>query len=205
MSFPIDFSVAMWTLGLGAIGAAVTGIILANTDLFLTKAENASLEFLEEIDLKTLSQGGEQGFENSGTQKKTLQLSRDTLDQVGVPLYAVVKESIGTEVADFQPYFKGEIFLDEKRKFYGPQKRKMLFLALFRWNVWRNFWRAWRSGYTGNLDGEGVILGGVFVIGPGRQGLLLEHREKEFGDKVSRDAVLDAVKKIKAQPSDRGE
>ncbi|XP_015685806.1 peroxiredoxin-like 2A, partial [Protobothrops mucrosquamatus] len=127
------------------------------------------------------------------------------LDQVGVPLYAVVKESLGTEVADFQPYFKGEIFLDEKRKFYGPQKRKMLFLAIFRWNVWRNFWRAWRSGYTGNLDGEGVILGGVFVIGPGRQGLLLEHREKEFGDKVSRDAVLDAVKKIKAQPSDRGE
>uniref|UniRef100_A0A1W7RDK1 Selenoprotein U n=1 Tax=Agkistrodon contortrix contortrix TaxID=8713 RepID=A0A1W7RDK1_AGKCO len=57
MSFPIDFSVAMWTLGLGAIGAAVTGIILANTDLFLTKAENASLEFLEEIDLKSLGHG----------------------------------------------------------------------------------------------------------------------------------------------------
>lgn len=37
------------------------------------------------------------------------------------------------------------------------------------------------------------------------QGVLLEHREKEFGDKVSRDAVLDAVKKIEVQPSDRGE
>lgn len=36
------------------------------------------------------------------------------LDELGVPLYAVVKEQIGTEVKDFQPYFKGEVFLDEK-------------------------------------------------------------------------------------------
>lgn len=36
------------------------------------------------------------------------------LDELGVPLYAVVKEQIRTEVQDFQPYFKGEIFLDEK-------------------------------------------------------------------------------------------
>lgn len=36
------------------------------------------------------------------------------LDELGVPLYAVVKEHIKSEVKDFQPYFKGEIFLDEK-------------------------------------------------------------------------------------------
>lgn len=36
------------------------------------------------------------------------------LDELGVPLYAVVKEQVGSEVKDFQPYFKGEIFLDEK-------------------------------------------------------------------------------------------
>ena len=35
------------------------------------------------------------------------------LDELGVPLYAVVKEHIKNEVKDFQPYFKGEIFLDE--------------------------------------------------------------------------------------------
>ncbi|ETE64008.1 hypothetical protein L345_10227 [Ophiophagus hannah] len=209
MSFPIDFSVAMWTLGFGAIGAAVTGMILANTDLFLPKAEMASTEFLEEIDLKTLGQGEQRTFKAKDLWKtkgavimaeaSELSSLKPQLDQVGVPLYAVVKENIGTE-----------------RKFYGPQRRTMLLLALFRWNVWRNFWRAWRSGYTGNIDGEGVILGGVFVIGPGKQveerrtarisrGVLLEHREKEFGDKVSLEAVLDAVKKIKVQPSDGGE
>lgn len=36
------------------------------------------------------------------------------LDELGVPLYAVVKEDIGTEVQNFRPFFKGEIFLDEK-------------------------------------------------------------------------------------------
>lgn len=36
------------------------------------------------------------------------------LDKLGVPLYAVVKEDVGTEVQNFRPYFKGEIFLDEK-------------------------------------------------------------------------------------------
>lgn len=36
------------------------------------------------------------------------------LDQLGVPLYAVVKEDVGTEIQNFRPYFKGEIFLDEK-------------------------------------------------------------------------------------------
>uniref|UniRef100_A0A8D2JEW1 Peroxiredoxin-like 2A n=1 Tax=Varanus komodoensis TaxID=61221 RepID=A0A8D2JEW1_VARKO len=101
-----------------------------------------------------------------------------------------------TEVEDFQPYFKGEIFLDEKKRFYGPQKRKMLFMGLIRYNVWRNFFRAWRSGFTGNLDGEGIILGGVFVLGPGKQGVLLEHREKEFGDKVSLDVLIKTFKII---------
>uniref|UniRef100_A0A8C7DRD6 Redox-regulatory protein FAM213A n=1 Tax=Naja naja TaxID=35670 RepID=A0A8C7DRD6_NAJNA len=70
MSFPIDFSVAMWTLGFGAIGAAVTGMILANTDLFLSKAEMASTEFLEEIELKTLGQGEQRTFKAKDLWKK---------------------------------------------------------------------------------------------------------------------------------------
>lgn len=37
------------------------------------------------------------------------------------------------------------------------------------------------------------------MIGPGKQGVLLEHREKEFGDKVNPFSVLEAVKKIKPQ------
>uniref|UniRef100_A0A8C0UIA6 Peroxiredoxin-like 2A n=1 Tax=Cyanistes caeruleus TaxID=156563 RepID=A0A8C0UIA6_CYACU len=105
----------------------------------------------------------------------------------------------GTEVEDFQHYFKGEIFLDEKKGFYGPRRRKMMLSGFFRLGVWQNFFRAWRSGYSGNLEGEGFTLGGVYVIGAGRQGVLLEHREKEFGDKVSLPSVLEAAEKIKTQ------
>uniref|UniRef100_A0A669DG03 Uncharacterized protein n=3 Tax=Oreochromis niloticus TaxID=8128 RepID=A0A669DG03_ORENI len=45
------FEMGMWALGLGAVGAALTGIFLANTDLCLTKAANATLQYLEEADL----------------------------------------------------------------------------------------------------------------------------------------------------------
>ena len=36
------------------------------------------------------------------------------LEELGVSLYAVVKEEIGTEIQNFRPYFNGEIFVDEK-------------------------------------------------------------------------------------------
>ncbi|NXA43394.1 F213A protein, partial [Eudromia elegans] len=65
MSFLSDiglFTMGMWSVGLGALGAAVTGIVLANTDLFLSKPEKATLEFLEEIELKTLELAEQRTF-----------------------------------------------------------------------------------------------------------------------------------------------
>uniref|UniRef100_I3JM57 Peroxiredoxin-like 2A n=1 Tax=Oreochromis niloticus TaxID=8128 RepID=I3JM57_ORENI len=118
------------------------------------------------------------------------------LDELGVPLYAVVKEDVGTEVKNFRPYFQGEVFLDEKRRFYGPRERKLGLLAFLRVGVWMNGVRAFRNGFVGNVLGEGFVLGGVFVIGQGQQGILLEHREIEFGDKVNIEDVLQAVRKI---------
>ena len=58
------------------------------------------------------------------------------VDELGVPLYAVVKEHIRTEVKDFQPYFKKETFLGEKKKFYGPQRQKMMFMGFICLGVW---------------------------------------------------------------------
>uniref|UniRef100_A0AAY4DLS6 Peroxiredoxin-like 2A n=1 Tax=Denticeps clupeoides TaxID=299321 RepID=A0AAY4DLS6_9TELE len=115
------------------------------------------------------------------------------LDELGVPLYAMVKENVDTEVQDFQPFFAGEIFVDKKQCFYGPQQRRMGGLGFVRLGVWQNFMRAWMSGFQGNMKGEGFILGGVFVIGTGNQGILMEHREKEFGDKVNISSVLEAT------------
>lgn len=60
-------------------------------------------------------------------------------------------------------------FLAFQKKFYGPQRRKLLFMGFMRLGVWCNFFRAWNGGFSGNLKGEGVILGGVFVVGSGKQ------------------------------------
>ncbi|XP_063814839.1 peroxiredoxin-like 2A [Pseudophryne corroboree] len=213
------FAMGLWSISIGALGAAVAGILLANTDYFLTKTEQATLEYLGETELKTISDESrtfkaKDLWERNGAvimavrrpgcflcreEASGLSSLRPELDQLGVPLYGVVKENIGTEVEDFQPYFKGELFLDEKKRFYGPQKRKMMFMGLVRLGVWLNFRRAWKAGFEGNLEGEGLILGGMFVIGSGNQGILHEHREKEFGDKANLTAILEAAKKITVQ------
>ncbi|XP_012518680.1 PREDICTED: redox-regulatory protein FAM213A [Propithecus coquereli] len=203
MSFlqdPSFFTMGMWSIGAGALGAAALALLLANTDVFLSKPQKAALEYLEDIDLKTLEKGVRVPEPPCLLQEAAdLSSLKPKLDELGVPLYAVVKEHIRTEVKDFQPYFKGEIFLDEKKRFYGPQRRKMMFMGFIRLGVWYNFFRAWNGGFSGNLEGEGFILGGVFVVGPGKQGILLEHREKEFGDKVNPLSVLEAARKIKPQ------
>lgn len=71
------------------------------------------------------------------------------------------------------------------------------FLGFLRLSVWRSFFRAKGKGVEGNFQGEGRLLGGVFVVGPGEQGILLDHKEKEFGDKVELKKVKDAVSKMK--------
>lgn len=108
----------------------------------------------------------------------------------------MVKEDVGTEVQEFRWYFEGEIFLDETRRFYGPRERKMGLLGFLRVGVWTSGLRAFRKGFTGNISGEGFVLGGVFVIGREYQGILLEHRETEFGDKVNAEDVMDAARRI---------
>ena len=44
-----------------------------------------------------------------------------------------------------------------------------MFMGVIRLGVWYHSFRAWNGGFSGNLEGEGFILGGVFVIGPGKQ------------------------------------
>lgn len=46
-----------WSVGLGAIGAAIAGIFLANTDLCLPKVAEAPLEYLENTDLRSTTDG----------------------------------------------------------------------------------------------------------------------------------------------------
>ncbi|KAJ8284666.1 hypothetical protein COCON_G00035160 [Conger conger] len=193
------------TRGLGSVFGFVEGILRGFTDLFLTKPLPASLPCLQDADLKTLD-GEERTFkakelwQESGAvimaEAAELSSLKPQLDTLGVPLYAVVKEAISTEVQDFRPYFAGEIFLDLKKRFYGPRERKMGLSAFIRLGVWKSGLRAFRNGFAGNVHGEGFVLGAVYVIGADQQGIVLEHREMEFGDKVNILEVLRAVRSL---------
>ncbi|KAL7856526.1 hypothetical protein SRHO_G00154250 [Serrasalmus rhombeus] len=196
------------TRTVGTVGALIAEALRSFTELFLTQPLCATVALLGETELKTLD-GEECVFKARELWERTgavimaeaseLSSLRPQLDAFGVPLYAVVKENIGMEIKNFKPYFNGDIFLDEKRGFYGPRERRMGLSGFLRTGVWRSGWRAFQNGYWGNVWGEGFVMGGVYVIGPRHQGVLLEHREMEFGDKVKASDVIQAVKRIQTE------
>lgn len=96
-------------------------------------------------------------------------------------------------VDKFRPFFNAPIYLDSERRFYGPKERWMFLSGFIRPSVWSSIFRAQGKGVEGNMKGEGRLLGGLFVLGPGDLGILLEHRESEFGDHANRTAILDVI------------
>uniref|UniRef100_A0A3P8UCP3 Selenoprotein U1b n=1 Tax=Amphiprion percula TaxID=161767 RepID=A0A3P8UCP3_AMPPE len=90
------------------------------------------------------------------------------------------------------PIFQG-IWTDEKRCFYGIRERKISLLGFLRVRFWMNGLRTFKNGFMGHVLGEGLVLGGVF--GQGEQGILLEHRETEFVDKVNSEEVFRSVRR----------
>lgn len=113
-----------------------------------------------------------------------------------VQLHAVVHETLGVD--EFRPFFKGNVYLDLEKKFYGPKERWTSLFSLLRLGVLKNIYRVKKKDIHGDLRGEGRLLGGVFVIGPGDQGILYEHQEKMFGDHADLKDVLAAVNNIKS-------
>jgi len=116
------------------------------------------------------------------------------LSKLQIPLLAVLHERLGAE--EFEKFFKGPLYLDLEKTFYGPKLRKMLLLGFLRFETYMNLYRSYKLGTEGNLKGDGTILGAVYVIGPGDQGIVYEHREKTFGDNVNTTEVLEAARKI---------
>jgi len=120
----------------------------------------------------------------------------DSFEAKGVPMYAVLHEQLGHK--SFAPYFPGSLLLDEEKRFYGPKERRTLIMGLLRYGVWQSGARAKSKGIEGNLKGDGTLLGGVYLIGPGSQGILYEHREMEFGDHFNSLQLLAALETLKA-------
>jgi len=117
-------------------------------------------------------------------------------------LVCVVKEDLGDEIAEFAKdvWPGGEIYLDKELAFFKAagggeveQKGLLLFLAKYLTPgtiIKRSMAEA--KGYKMNLVGEGLIVGGLFVL---RKGGAVEYafREEEIGMHAPLDAVVAAA------------
>ncbi|PIO75835.1 hypothetical protein TELCIR_02102 [Teladorsagia circumcincta] len=116
------------------------------------------------------------------------------LKAAGIDLVAVVHETKG--VNEFKPYFKGDIYYDKERHFYGPNERWLpLWMGFLRIKTYVNMYKTKKAGFVGNTDGEGRLLGGLYLVSNNE--LIYTHLEKEWGDAANIDEVRDAIKKFK--------
>jgi hypothetical protein len=103
-------------------------------------------------------------------------LRQQELQSGGVRLIAVVKEELGVE--PFREFFPHEIFLDTDRAFNAALGSRLL--------TWRDlltpsFVKQYlfaKKSVTGDGKGEGLLAGGILVIGPGESGVKYVHREE---------------------------
>jgi prostamide/prostaglandin F2alpha synthase len=123
---------------------------------------------------------------------------KDQLEEQGYLLVGVVGEELGHEEFS-EGFFNGEMYLDEGRKLSkimasGTQQISGYVNFLLGGEIATEWARAGKLGVQGNLKGNGVNLGGVWVIKGGDEPkVLIEYQEKHWGDAVAVSDVLAAV------------
>ncbi|KAJ3352987.1 hypothetical protein GGF32_003240 [Allomyces javanicus] len=128
---------------------------------------------------------------------------RDHLQkELGIRMVAVVNQSFGAQ--DFADnYWKGTCFFDKDLGFFKAmgdgQIRKGSLLQLMKPSVLANMARARKTKLDSNLDGDGTILGGLLIVGPGDKGIVYEYPETEFGDHAPMETVLETCKSLAQQ------
>mmetsp|Transcript_27255 Transcript_27255/g.78417 ORF Transcript_27255/g.78417 Transcript_27255/m.78417 type:complete len:163 (-) Transcript_27255:263-751(-) len=119
---------------------------------------------------------------------------------------ALVKEDVGTEIADFKKgFWKEEVFMDERQAFYralgGGQPHKPFsgltaFLAMLANPFSKNKTKdniAKAKGVQQNMTGEGFVAGGVYVLG--RDGVpTYSFLEEDLGNRAAIKDVINGVK-----------
>lgn len=116
----------------------------------------------------------------------------DQLQQDGFPirLVGIIHETIG--VSDFRPYFKGDIYYDPAKHFFGPKQRWMPYwMGFLRLSTYINAYKARKVG--GDNKGETRLLGGVFFIHGDK--MVYGYLEKYWGDHLPIDQLEEAIKR----------
>lgn len=118
---------------------------------------------------------------------------------------ALVKEDVGTEVADLKEgFWPEELFLDQDQSFYralgGGEVHKPFGLTSFMAMLANPFSKARTKAaiaeakpVKANLIGEGFVQGGVYVIRPDGKAEYA-FLEAELGDRAPLENVIEAVR-----------
>ena len=100
------------------------------------------------------------------------------LAKADIALLGMLHEEKEEEVEEFRDFFKGDLYFDAEKKFFGPTERRILWTGFFRLAFWLKVFETKGKEVPGNLKGDGTLLGSVFVVGPDNE-ILYEHREGE--------------------------
>lgn len=127
---------------------------------------------------------------------------KSEFDAVGCKLVCVLKEGLPAEVEEFKKEFWPEnLYLDEDKGFFkavaGGKVKKGSLSAFLNplGRVWKHASEAKKAGVTNhNLNGEGLIMGGLLVMKPGDKGVQYQFQERNFGDHAPIEDVIAAAK-----------
>ncbi|GJJ71110.1 hypothetical protein EMPS_03460 [Entomortierella parvispora] len=125
---------------------------------------------------------------------------RETIEEkMGMRMVCIVHEKEGSDIFQ-KDFWKGQVYFDESKGFYkalgGGRLRMGSWEQLIKPAFWSNFLRNKRSGVKGNFEGNGHILGGLYVVKAGDEGIAYEHVEKVWGDIAQADQVLEACSQL---------
>lgn len=113
----------------------------------------------------------------------------------GVGLHAVVHETLGA--TEFKEFIKGDVYYDPEKIFYGPVERWTSIAGIFNFVSVSHMIKSFTKDTKGNMEGEGRLMGAVFVIGPGNDGIIYQHHETVIGDTADIPSIREAIQKIK--------
>ena len=78
----------------------------------------------------------------------------------------------------------------------GIITQSLYLLGLFRVSVIQSYLRARSAGFSGNIKGDGTLLGGMLVVGPSDQGIVYQYQASEFGDHAPLSDIVTAIDKL---------
>ena len=108
----------------------------------------------------------------------------------------VCHEELGA--AEFSGILGGNVYVNTTRDFFGPNLRWMPLIYILKPSVISSFVSSWKHGHASNANfqGEGRLLGGLYVMGAGDRGVVYQFEEPQPGVYAPKEDILRAAEAV---------